>query len=369
MSAGGTVPGPAADRLDLNVLDRAFARAAEQAADGTAPFVILAVANGAGTVRAEAHGGPGLAGVGLDAICLLASVTKPLTASGIVRLVADGRLALTDPVERYLPGFGAPGKPTVTIWHLLTHTSGVPDFELEGLLTGRISRAELVRRAASAPLRFSPGTRYEYVSSTFSLLGAIVEEVTGDPFEAFLTSEILDPLGMPDTAFDAWDRAPGRVAPLAGATAPGSRRPWAPLGLSDGDRAAFAALALPGAGLFATAGDLVRFGRAMLRGGELDGSRILPSPYVELMTREQTTGGVGATADSTLADHYALGWGKPSPSTSPASAAAFGHGGATGTRLWIDPAHDLVIVYLTGVWGFPTREIDVVVQAVYAALR
>jgi CubicO group peptidase (beta-lactamase class C family) len=106
----------------------------------------------------------------------------------------------------------------------------------------------------------------------------------------------------------------------------------------------------------------------MLRGG-IRRARILPAPYVELMTREHTTGGIGASPDPLLVEHYALGWGRPDLRISPASAAAFGHGGITLTRLWIDPAHDLVFVYLSGIWDHARRPIDVVLQAVYGALR
>jgi CubicO group peptidase (beta-lactamase class C family) len=128
-------------------------------------------------------------------------------------------------------------------------------------------------------------------------------------------------------------------------------------------------MALPGGGLWSTAADLVRLGRAMLGGGELDGAQVLPAAYVALMTREQTVGGLGSTGDPVRDHHHALGWAKPDPRTDPASSAAFGHNGSTGTRLWIDPLHDLVVVYLTGAQGYPQRLIDETVQLVYAALR
>jgi CubicO group peptidase (beta-lactamase class C family) len=354
---------------DPAAFDGAFALAARKAANGTAPFVILAVADADGLIRAEAHPGRGAPGVDLDAVCLVASITKPVVATAIMRLVADGELTLTDPIDRYLPAFAAPGKPAVTIWHLLTHTSGIPDFDLLGLVMGRVERPALVRRSLEAPLRFMPGSRFEYVSSSFDLLGAIIETISGETCAGILRRVIFDPLGMAGSTFDPWDGRAGRVAPLAIANEAGGSPTWAPLVLSDEERRAFSALALPGAGLFSTAADLVRFGRAMLRGGELDGVRILPPAFVELMTREQTTGAIGAAADPLLDEHYGLGWGKASPRTSPASPAAFGHGGATGTRLWIDPWHDLVFVHLTGVWSYPSREIDEVQNAVYAALR
>ncbi len=330
--------------------------------------MILAVADRRGVVRAEAFAGPTAPGVQLDAVCLLASITKPLLATAIMQLVANGQVALTDPVERFVPELAAPGKPQVTVWHLLTHTSGIPDVDLGRLLREGVRREDLLRQVTSAPLHFLPGTRFEYVSSTFDLLAGVIEQVTGESHVEHLRRAVLEPLRMVDTTFDPWDRLAGRVAPLAAAAVPGSEGPWGPMPLSDEQRRAFSALAPAGAGIFSTAADLVRFGRTMLRGGELDGVRILPAPYVELMTREQTTAGIGASPDPLLVEHYALGWGTAGQRTSPASVGAFGHGGITLTRLWIDPAHDLVFVYLSGIWDHASRPIDVVLQAVYGAL-
>jgi CubicO group peptidase (beta-lactamase class C family) len=355
-------------RLDPAALDTAFARAAEQVADGSVPFVVLAMADAAGLVRAEAFAGPAAGGVDVDAVCPIASITKPIVATAVMQLVAEGKVALTDGIDRYVPE-ASPGKPTVTIWHLLSHTSGVQDFDLRALLTGEVRRDDLVRRAATAPLGFEPGSQFEYVSSTFDLLGAMIERVTGDVPAARIRRTILDPLGMEDTGFDPWDRLRARIAPLAAATVPGGEGPWEPMAVTEQDQRAFSDLALAGAGLYSTAADLVRFGRAMLRGGELDGVRILPLRFVELMTREQTIDGLGSMPDPLLAAHYALGCGKPDPRTSPASPEAFGHGGITLTRLWIDPACDLVFVYLSGIWDHAPRPIDVVLQAAYAGVR
>lgn len=356
-------------RLDPDALERAFDLAREQVADGSVPFAILAVANADGVVRAEAFPGPRAPGIGLDTICLLASITKPVVATAIIQLVAEGRVALDDGIDRFEPELVAPGAAHVTIWHLLTHTSGIPDFDLEELLATRPDRRELLRRAATSELRFAPGSRYEYVSSSFELLAAVIERVRGEPLEAALRRTIFGPLGMADTTFAPSGRRFLRVAPLAAATGPEPTAAWGPRPSSLREARYFAGLALAGAGLFASASDLVRFGRAMLRGGELDGARILPPAYVELMTREQTVGGLGAAADPPASEHYALGWSKPDPRTSPASPAAFGHGGATCTRLWVDPEHDLVVVYLSGVLGIPHRPLDAVLATVYAALQ
>jgi CubicO group peptidase (beta-lactamase class C family) len=358
-----------ARQLDPDALEGAFQLAGEQVAEGAVPFAILAVANAAGVVRAEAFPGPRAPGIGLDTICLLASITKPVVATAVIQLVAEGGVTLDDGIGRFLPELVPPGAPQVTLWHLLTHTSGIPDFDLQELLTARPSRRELLRRTATAELRFAPGSRYEYVSSSFELLAAVIEQVRGEPLEAALRRTILGPLGMADTTFAPSGRRLLRLAPLAVAMGPEPAAAWVPRPSSPDEARYFAGLALAGAGLFATAADLVRFGRAMLRGGELDGARVLPPGFVELMTREQTVAGLGVAADPPASDHYALGWGKPDPRTSPASPAAFGHGGATCTRLWVDPAHDLVVVYLSGVQGISHRPIDAVLATVYAALR
>jgi CubicO group peptidase (beta-lactamase class C family) len=360
-------PVGASPRRDPSALDAAFALVARQVADGTAPFAILAIADREGPVRVAAFPGPDAPGVRRDSLCLLASITKPIVATGVMQLVAAGEVGLTDPVDRYIPGFAAAGKPEVTIWHLLTHTSGIPDFDFAELLRSGVGRTELLRRSTTASPAFAPGTRFEYVSSTFDLLAAVVERVTGERHAAHLRRAVLRPLGMLDTTFYPWDLG-ARLAPLFIATPPGIGPSWLADSRTDEERRAFAALELAGGGLFGTAGDLMRFGRAMLRGGELDGSRILAPAFVDLMTREQTNGGIGDPGDPILATHYGLGWAKPDPRTSPASASAFGHGGLTGTTLWVDPAHDLVVVYLTGVFGHPARPRAMVLQAVYSAL-
>ena len=133
--------------------------------------------------------------------------------------------------------------------------------------------------------------------------------------------------------------------------------------------AGYASLRLAGGGLWSTAADLLRFGRAMLRGGELDGVRVLGRPIVDLMTREVTVERPGddrQTGSPTTTTRWA---GASRGRHQPASPLAFGHGGVSGTRLWIDPAYDLVLVYLTGLWGGAREPIDEVVLAVYGAME
>jgi CubicO group peptidase (beta-lactamase class C family) len=355
--------------LDPAALEAAFALARRQVEEGDAPFAILAVATSAGIVRAEATPGARAPRVDVDAVCLLASITKPIVTLAVMQLVAEGRLGLLDGIDRHIPEFARPGKPAVTAWHLLSHTSGVPDYDLVEIATGRLDHAALVRRACDAELAFAPGSRYSYCSISFDLLAELVTRIAGEPYPVILRRRILEPLAMATTTFDPFERPAGRMAPVFMSGVPGALQREVPPDQALAELRHLASMALPGAGLWSTAGDLVRLGRAMLRGGELDGARILPPAYVDLMTREQTVGGLGADADPVQASHYALGWGKPDPRTDAASPGSFGHGGATGTRLWIDPEHDLVVVYLTGAWDFPSARVDRVLQAVYAAFR
>lgn len=360
-------------RLDPAALERVVALAREQVAAGEVPFAIVAVASAEGVVLAEAIPGPAAAGVHPATICAIASITKPIIATAIMQLVAEGRVRLDDAIDRYVPEFAAGDRPAVTIWHLLGHTSGLPDYDLDELLASRPDRATLLRWIATADLRFVPGSRYEYISSSFELLAAVIERARGEPLEAALRRMLLDPLGMADTTFAPRGEQLGRVVlpvDTRGAAGHADTEPgWASRPARFDEARYLAGLTLGGGGLLSTAGDLVRFGRAMLRGGELDGARVLPPAFVELMTREQTRDGFGAAENPIASAHYALGWGKPSPHATPGSASAFGHRGASGTALWVDPAHDLVVAYVTAVLGLERTPSDAVIAAAYAALR
>lgn len=352
---------------DPATLDGAFATARGHALSGRVPFATVAVADAAGTLRVETTTEPGREPVPADAQCLIASITKPIVATAVMRLHQEGRFALNAPLAWWLPELAAPDRRSITAWHALTHTTGMADTWLDRIMAEGIDKPDLLARAMAEPLAAPVGSRYAYASITFDILALAIERALDRPFEAILRETVLDPLGMADTD---WEPRPERAAPLEVLAWEDDWRPAARL-----DPAAVALmrerlvrLHLAGAGLHSTAADLVRFGRALLRGGELDGVRILAPAFVDLMTREVTRDGLGREVDRLMDGHYAIGWGKPGP-TDPASPRAFEHGGATGTRLQIDPAHDLVVVYLTGLWAHPGQAIDEVLMGVYAALR
>ena len=359
---------PPTDSTRRRALKPAFDLARAQVEAGTVPFAILGVAGADGLVRLEAFGEPGGRRIGTDAVCQLASITKSITAIGVLQLVEAGTITLEQPINGWAPALCNEAWAPITAWHVLTHTTGIDDVDLESILRHGHGRDDLLRHLRAKSQVDPPGSRFHYVSFTFDLLVEALALRTGEPYEAGLRRRVLEPLGMAATTFgpDA-DGLADRVAPLAMALPDGT------FADDPGLLAAYAALHLAGGGLWSSAGDLLRLGRAMLRRGELDGSRVLSPAYVDLMTREVTVPGasrvkgLGSNTDPLHADHYALGWGRPGVA-SIGSPSAFGHGGVSGTRLWIDPSLDLAYVYLSGAWGMSREPIDVVEAAIYAGM-
>ncbi len=351
-------------RLDPTRLGRAFDLVARQVAEGRTTYAALAVARGEGVVRSAAY----LHDEVLDSPrrTAIASITKPVTATAILQLVEAGTLVLTEPLTTYLPEFrpvapvesGVEPEP-ITTWHVLTHTAGLTDAPNEFYLTVPPTLAAMVERLYRDRLRFLPGTAFAYASDSFYLLAELVARLSGNPFPEFVRDRIFEPLGMGATTFDPAVPGPASL-PLEGTLGP----PGVPY---DFMIAYFIALAAPGGGLWSTADDIVRFGQTMLAGGTLDGTRILGRPFVDLMTRHHTDGltelGTGRRPT------YGLGWARPGLGRgSPASPSAFGHKGASGSELIVDPAYDLVVVCLRNEWGVASTATDEVIQAVYAAL-
>ena len=300
--------------------------------------------------------------VGVDAVCLLASVTKPIVATAILREVEAGRLDLVEPLSASVPGLDRPDVTPFSTWHVLSHTSGLGDVDVEALLLEGGGRAELLRRAAAMPQETPPGSAFRYASTTVRPPGR-------GPRAAASAGRSTTSCARTSWSRSGWRGR--RSIPRAGRGPPARAGPGRPRGAGrrpggDAPRR-YTRLRLAGGGLWSTADDVLRFGRAILRRGELDGVRVLSPAFVDLMTREVTVNGLGAATDVLRAEHYALGWGKPGVA-SPASPSSFGHGGATGTRLWVDPAHDLVFLYLSGVWEMAHAPINAVHDAVYAAL-
>lgn len=353
--------------LDPDRLERAVQHVRAQVDSGRVTYASLAVARSDGLATSVARRAHARVGEDADATrrSAIASISKPITATAVMQLVETGDLVLHEPLTAYLPDWRdpppAPGEPVVpiTTWHILTHTAGFRDADPEVYRTAPPTRAAVLERLAAAPLAFRPGSAYAYATDSFQLLAELVERIRGRPFADVLRTDLLDPLGMTATSFDP--REPGTPGlAIEGLLGPPGVPPDVVL-------AYFVALAMPGGGLWSTAEDIARFGRAMLLGGALDGVRVLGRPFVAAMTRLQTQTvtewGTGRPPE------YALGWGLTGmgPGEIPGRS-AFGHGGATGSTLIVDPEHDLVVVYLRNEWGASDGPADEAVALVYAAL-
>lgn len=329
------------------------ARVAEEAVQsGTHTCALIAVANSREMVWTHllpgpdmvwTHLVPGPDEVGEDSIFLLASITKPIVATAIMQLVEQGRLSLTTPVATYLPEFGANGKEGITAYHLLTHTSGIGDEEQfwDELAEMREMPPPcyLFNACCRSNLIFEPGTQCLYNSLTFSVLGELISRLGGLPYPEYLRMRIFEPLGMSSSGFQPPD--PRRAAPVHGFASPEQMY-------------GFMTLAVPGGGLWGTASDLIAFGQTFLRGGSRDGKRLLSPASIATMTRHYTQGKTQMVNGQPAPFNYGLGWAKPASPPNGGiltSERAYGHGGATGTLLWIDPEYDLVYVFLANQWG------------------
>jgi CubicO group peptidase (beta-lactamase class C family) len=284
-----------------------------------------------------------------DSIFWIASMTKPLTATAILMLQDEGKLSVDDPVTKYLPEFGslqAPdGQPAnLTLKHLLTHTSGMPDATREQYKTAR-TLADVISFYTNRTLGFAPGTKWQYCQSGINSLGRIVEVVSGQPFPEFLQKRIFDPLGMKDTGFYLTAAQLPRLAKSYALT--NGALTEVPIAFLNGFSPTFRdRYPAPNGGLFSTASDYARFCRMLLNGGALDGRQLLKPETVRRMSTIQT-------GDLKTGFTPGNGWGlgvcvvrEPQGLTAMLSPGTFGHGGAYGTQAWIDPVRNLVYVLM-----------------------
>ncbi len=281
----------------------------------------------------------------LETVFDLASLTKPVaTTTAVMLLVEDGRLRLDDPARLFVPGFEARGKESVTVRHLLTHTSGLPAWEDLRPFTG--DRPAALRHIAGLEVRWPPGTRVEYSDLGFLTLQAVVEERAGRPLDHFCAERVFEPLGMTRTRFNP----PAEWRPFTAATEYRAERGEYDWGTVHDENARALGGVCGHAGLFSSAADLTVFARMLLDGGTYGGRRILSPATIRTMTTNQTPG---------LNEARTLGWsarsapgpgtlaGPPSSGGDLLSPSAFGHTGFTGTSLWIDPQAGLTCVLLT----------------------
>ena len=317
---------------------------------GQLPGAVVLVGHGDRTVFSKAYGHralvPGAEPMTVDTIFDVASLTKIVaTTTSVMVLLEQGRVRLNDRVAAYIPGFGRYGKQDITVRHLLTHVSGLrPDLDLNLPFEGYARAIEL---ASEEVPESPPGQRFVYSDINFFLLGEIVARLSGEPLDVFARRQVFAPLGMKETMF----RPPKDLEPRIAPTERCELLAWpcnaanAPMlrGIVHDPTARRMGGVAGHAGIFSTAADLSRFARALLRGGELDGRRVLAPLTVAKMIEP-------ASPEDHL-HQRALGWDVDSSFSANRGellpVGSFGHTGFTGTSLWIDPATELYVVFLS----------------------
>jgi CubicO group peptidase (beta-lactamase class C family) len=289
-----------------------------------------------------------------DAMFWIASQTKAMTATALMMLVDEGKVALDDAVEKHLPEFRGqmllaekddahtvlrkPGHP-ITIREVLSHMSGMPfQSALETPTYDTVPLAALVRSYAITPLQTEPGTRYHYSSAGINIAGRIIEVVSGMKYEDFMDQRLFRPLGMSNSTFWPDEKQARRVAKSY--RPDGTKTNLAEFQITQlayplSDR--LHRFPIPAGGLFSTAQDTARFCQMLLNGGQLNGRRYVSEAALKELTKRQTP--------PTVKDNYGLcfalgtNW--------------FGHGGAQATTMEIHPDQGVALIWMVQHAGFP----------------
>lgn len=303
----------------------------------------------------------------------LASISKVYSAAAVMALVERGVVTLSMPISIVLPEFTGDGREAITLRHLLTHTSGMiyESPEMEQRLLNETPLDELVDEVYTLPLQFTPGTQHAYSDYNYAMAGRVAEVATGQSFPELVRDFVLTPGGLRETYFPSTPEIFARLAQVAGPLGEGTS--------GDMYNSAYGlGLAHPAFGVSATVADLLRFGLLFAPGGS---TRVLSEAGVRVMTTDQTGGNTpGSFSPDLPARDVAWGAGfavKGDSATSGdlLSPASFGHGGATGCTLQIDPLEDIVIAYVsnkharTGRPPFTRRQVSVVNTALAALTR
>ncbi len=318
-----------------------------------------------------------------DTIFRIYSMSKPITSVALMMLYEHGAFQLNDPVSRFIPEWSdiqvyaagvapnfmtTPVERPMFIRDLFTHMSGLTygfmsrsnvDHAYRKMGIGGVepgtTLTDTIDTLAKIPLEFSPGTRWNYSVST-DVLGYLVEVISGQRFDEYLQQNIFEPLGMVDTGFTVADADVGRFA------ANYERNPDKTLRLLDDPedsiyirpRTFFSG----GGGLISTAADYLRFTQMMLNGGELDDVRILGRKTIEMMTKnylpeddDLTRWALGTFSETTY-EGYGFGLGfsinlGPGRTATVGSAGEYAWGGAASTIFWVDPAEELIVIFMT----------------------
>ena len=331
-----------------------------------------------------------------DTIFRIYSMTKPITSIAFMMLVEEGRVALDEPVHKYIPEWKnlgvfqagiapafltrPPSRPMLIV-DLLRHTSGLTygfqqrsnvDAAYREMKIGEVEKAgtlqSMIEQLAKVPLEFSPGEAWNYSVAT-DVIGYLIGLISGRPFEQLLKERIFEPLAMKDTDFFVPAGKANRFAACYSASPQGAMTFHASerkgdLTLQD-DPATSTFLSPPsfisgGGGLCSTAADYLTFCRALLNGGELSGVRLVGPKTLALMTSNHLPGGRTLPEMSrslfSEATYHGIGFGlgfsvtlDPAQTLIPGSAGEYAWGGAATTSFWIDAAEELIAIFLTQV--------------------
>lgn len=384
------VPDPAKAQLDAaqlqQVAPRMKALAAEQVMSGAVTLVMrkgtLAHFEAVGLQDIES-GKP----MAKDSIFQIMSMTKPFTGVSIMMLVEEGKVRLSDPVERYLPEFRGqwviasdskgerllkkPARP-ITVRDLMTHTSGLGS-AAPGIADIMVSMDHTLADAcliySQQPLEFEPGTRWMYSNTGLATLGRIVEVQSGLSYEKFLETRIFQPLGMKDSHIFLPAEKHARLAPVYALK--DGKLVKAGKEILAGDPLQFrkgAKYSGPEHAMYSTAWDLSRFYQMMLDRGSFEGKRLLSPQSVETMTALHTA---GLKAGHNPGTGFGLTWEVTADiqgTLTGQSIGTFGHGGAFGTYGWIDPRKEIVGVFLVQLTSDARAARDAFVAMTNAAL-
>jgi CubicO group peptidase (beta-lactamase class C family) len=377
--------------------------------DGRLPGWLISIARRGKIVHLSTYGHSDIEAarpVETDTIWRIFSMTKPLTAVLALQLWEEGAFELNDPVYDYIPSFadqkvwrgGSSNSPLLDpvteklrLWHLFSHTGGLTygfmfahpvdalyrQAGFEWGFPGDLDLQAVVDKWAALPLLFQPGTEWNY-SVGLDVLGRVLEVVTGQRLDDLMRTRLLEPLGMDETTWWVDETHAPRLAALYGAH-PQTRQAVRIDAMGRG------ALREPkahggGGGLASTAHDYYRFIQMLLRGGELDGVRILAPGTVKYMASNHLPGGVDLTAfgrplfAQTAYDGVGFGLGvsvtiDPVKARVPGSVGEFAWGGAASTAFWVDPTHDLTVQFFTQLMPSSTHPIrSQLKQLVYQAI-